>query len=224
MRAMFGRDDMDPPRQDPPRREQQSGGSSSQGLGNQYTNPSVGWNVRAGQGVPAFPGSRIVPTRRVESSNTSAQQAQALLRANQEQRSMMPPLNTSSSSGARGAIGSTPVVHPLSTPSTGFRTRELHGPDYYHIGSQADQGYAEHMRAMFGRDDMDPPRQDPPRREQQSGGSSSQGLGSQYTNPSVGWNVRAGQGVPAFPGSRIVPARRVDYVTLMHVRLYVKLM
>jgi hypothetical protein len=148
--------------------------------------------------------------RQVESSNTSAQQAQALLLANQEQRSMMPPPNTSSSSGARGAIDSTPAVHPLSTPSTGFRTRELHGPDYYHIGSPADQGYAEHMRAMFGRDDMEPTRQDPPRREQQSGGSSSQGLGSQYTNPSVGWNVRAGQGVPAFPGSRIVPTRRVD--------------
>ena len=36
-------------------------------------------------------------------------------------------------------------------------TRELHGPGYYHIGSRTDQGYAEHMRAMFGRDDMDPP-------------------------------------------------------------------
>ncbi len=99
----------------------------------------------------------------MEASNTSAQQAQALLRANQEQQSRMPPSKTSSSSGARGAIGSTPAVHPLSTPSTGFCTRELHGPGYYHIGSPADQGYAEHMRAMFGRDDMDPPGQDPPR-------------------------------------------------------------
>jgi hypothetical protein len=89
--------------------------------------------------------------RQVESSN------------NQEQRSMLPPPITSSSSGTRGAIGSTPVIQPLSTPSTGFRTRELHGPGNYHIGSPADQGYAEHMRAMFGRDDMDPPGQDPPR-------------------------------------------------------------
>ena len=61
--------------------------------------------------------------RQVESSNTSAQQAQALLRANQEQQSRMPPPNTSSSSGARGAIGSTPLIQPLSAPSTGFRTR-----------------------------------------------------------------------------------------------------
>ena len=51
--------------------------------------------------------------RQVESSNTSAQQAQALLRANQEQQSRMPPPNTSSSSGARGAIGSTPLIQPL---------------------------------------------------------------------------------------------------------------
>jgi len=92
----------------------------------------------------------------------------------------MPPPNTSSSSGARGAIGSTPLIQPMSTPSTGFRTRELHGPGYYHIGSPADQGYAEHMRAMFGRDDMDPPGQEPPRQEQQSMGSSSRGSGSQY--------------------------------------------
>ncbi len=39
----------------------------------QYTNPSVGWNVRAGQGVPAFPGSRIVPTRRVDPRDASMQ-------------------------------------------------------------------------------------------------------------------------------------------------------
>jgi hypothetical protein len=77
--------------------------------------------------------------RQVESSNTLAQQAQALLHANQEQQSRMPPSNTSSSSGAGGAIGSTPLIQPLSTPSTGFRTRELHGPGYYHIGSPANQ-------------------------------------------------------------------------------------
>ena len=114
--------------------------------------------------------------RQVESSNTSAQQAQALLRANQEQQSRMPPPNTTSS-GARGVIGNTPLLQPLSAPSTGFRTRELHGPGYYHIGSPADQGYA-----MFSRDDMDPPRQEPSRQEQQLMGSSSRGSGSQYTH------------------------------------------
>ena len=82
--------------------------------------------------------------RQVESSNTSAQQ-----------QSRMPPLKTNPT-GAGGVIGNTPFVQPLSTPSTGMRTRELHGPGYYHIGSPADQGYVEHMRAMFGRDDMDP--------------------------------------------------------------------
>jgi hypothetical protein len=65
--AMFGRDDMDPPRQEPSRQEQQSMGSSSRGSGSQYTNPSVG------QGVPAFPGSRIVPTRRVDPRDASMQ-------------------------------------------------------------------------------------------------------------------------------------------------------
>ena len=98
--------------------------------------------------------------RQVESSNTSVQQVQALLRANQEQQSRMPPPKNNPS-GAGGVIGYTPFMPPLSTPSTGLRTRELHGPDYYHIGSPADQGYAEHMRAIFGRDDMDPPRQEP---------------------------------------------------------------
>ena len=61
--------------------------------------------------------------RQVESSNTSAQQAQALLRANQEQQSRMPPPNTNPT-GAGGIIGNTPFVQPLSPPSTGMRTRE----------------------------------------------------------------------------------------------------
>ena len=147
--------------------------------------------------------------RQVESSNTALQQAQALLRANQKQQSRMPPPNNHPS-GAGGVIGNTPFVPPLTTPSTGLRTRELHGPDYYHIGSPADQGYAEHMRAMFGRDDMDPPRQEPPRQEQQSMGSSSRGSSSHYSHPNLGWQSRLGQSVPAFPGSRIIPTRRVD--------------
>ena len=122
----------------------------------------------------------------------------------------MPPPNTNPS-GAGGVIGNTPfMMPPLSTPSTGLRTRELHGPGYYHIGSPADQGYAEHMRAMFGRDDMDPPRQEPQRQEQQSMGSSSRGSSSQYTHPNLGWQSRLGQSVPAFPGSRIIPTRRMD--------------
>jgi hypothetical protein len=59
----------------------------------------------------------------VESSNTSAQQAQALLRANLEQQSRMPPPNINPS-GAGGVICNTPFVPPLSTPSKGLRTRE----------------------------------------------------------------------------------------------------
>jgi hypothetical protein len=91
-----------------------------------------------------------------------------------------------------------------------MRTRELHGPGYYHIGSPADQGYAEHMHAMFDREDMDSLRLEPSRQEQQSMGSSSRGSSSQYTNPNLGWQNRPGQSVTAFPGSRIVPTRRVD--------------
>ena len=79
--------------------------------------------------------------RQVESSNTLAQQAQALLRANQEQQSRMPPPDTNPS-GAGGVIGNTPFMSPLSTPSTGLRTRELHGPGYYHIGSPLCKTYA----------------------------------------------------------------------------------
>ncbi len=80
-------------------------------------------------------------------------------RANQEQQSRMPPPNTTLS-GVGGVIGNTPFIQPLSTPSTGFRTRELHGLGYFHIGSPADQGYAEHMSAILiltkdGRTDPD---------------------------------------------------------------------
>jgi hypothetical protein len=149
--------------------------------------------------------------RQVETSNNSAQQAQALLRANQEQQlqnNRMPP-PTTYPGGAGGIIGNTPFLPPVSTPSTGMRTRELHGPGYYHIGSPADPGYAEHMRSMYGRDDMDPPRQDPPRHEPPSIGSSSRGSSSQISQ-GIGWQSRAGQNIPAFPGSRVIPTRRVD--------------
>ena len=150
--------------------------------------------------------NQTIDTRRrqLESSNNSAQQAQALLRANQEQHSRTPP-PTTYPSGSEAVIGNTPFIPPLSTPSTGLRTRELHGPGYNHIGSPADQGYAEQMRAMYGRDEMDPPRQDLP-----SMSSSSRGSSGQYTNPNLGWQNRPGQNVPAFPGSCIVPTRRVD--------------
>ena len=73
MRAMFGRDDMDPPRQEPQRQEQQSMGSSSRGSSSQYTHPNLGWQSRLEQSVPAFPGSRIIPTRRVDPKDASMQ-------------------------------------------------------------------------------------------------------------------------------------------------------
>jgi hypothetical protein len=73
MRAMFGRDDMNPPRQEPPREEQQSMGSSSRGSSSQYTHLSFVWQSRLGQSVPAFPGSRIIPTRRVDPRDASMQ-------------------------------------------------------------------------------------------------------------------------------------------------------
>jgi phage shock protein A len=115
--------------------------------------------------------------RQVETSNNAARDVQALLRANQDQQQqflrMPPPSNLPALTG--GIIGSTPFAHPFSTPSTGMRTRELHGPEYYHVGSPADPGYAEQMNAMYGRDEVDPPRRDPI-----SSGSSSQGTSSHF--------------------------------------------
>ena len=96
--------------------------------------------------------------RQVETSDIPARDAQALLRAHQEQQlqqSRMPPL-TNYPIGTGGVISNTPFVLSLSTPSTGMRTRELHGPGYYHVGSPADPGYAEQRRAMYGREEMDP--------------------------------------------------------------------
>ena len=85
--------------------------------------------------------------RQVETSNNAARDAQALLRATKDQQQqylrMPPPSNVPATTG--GNIGNTPFVPHLSTPSTGLRTRELHGPGYYHVGP-ADPGYAEQMR------------------------------------------------------------------------------
>ena len=149
--------------------------------------------------------------RQVESSNTAVREAQAALRLNQDQQlqqQRMPP-PTTYLTGTGGVIGNTPFVPSFSTPLTGMRTRELHGPGYYHVGSPADPGYAEQMRAMYGREEADPPRQDPPRQDPISYGSSSRGSSSQATS-STGWHSRPGQRIPAFPSSRIVPSRRID--------------
>ena len=61
--------------------------------------------------------------RQVETSNNAARDAQALLRATQDQQQqylrMPPPSNLPATTG--GNIGNTPFVAPLSTPSTGPR-------------------------------------------------------------------------------------------------------
>jgi hypothetical protein len=94
--------------------------------------------------------------RQVETSNNAARDAQALLRANQDQQQqylcMPPPSIFPTTTG--GIISNTPCVQPFATPSTGLRTRELHGPGYYHVGSPVDPGYAEQMRTMYGRPTM----------------------------------------------------------------------
>jgi hypothetical protein len=124
--------------------------------------------------------------RQVETSNNAARDAEALLRMNQEQQQqhlrMPPPTTLPTLTG--GIVSNTPFLQPFSTPSTGLRTRELHGPGYYHVGSPVDPGYAEHMRAMFGRDEVDPRRHDPP-----SLGSSSQGTNSQSSQRAA-WQAR----------------------------------
>ena len=83
--------------------------------------------------------------RQVETSNTAVRDAQAALRVNQDQQlhqqRMPPPTNIPTGTG--GVISNTPFGTSFSTPSTGMRTRELHGPGYYHVGSPADPGYAE---------------------------------------------------------------------------------
>jgi hypothetical protein len=56
-------------------------------------------------------------------------------------------------------------------------TALTHGPGYYHVGSPADPGYAEQMRAMYGRE------------------TSSQGTGSQ-SRQQAGWQSRPSQSVP----------------------------
>jgi hypothetical protein len=123
---------------------------------------------------------------------------------------MLPPSNVPAAVG--GAITNTPFVPPPATPATGLRTRELHGPGYYHIGSPPDPGYVEQMRYMYGasgREDIEPPRYDQPHRDLQTSGSSSQGTSSQSNQRTV-WQNRMGQGIPAFPGSRIIPTRAID--------------
>jgi hypothetical protein len=108
-----------------------------------------------------------------------------ILRGTQRQQHlrMLPPTTLSTLTG--GITSSTPYVQPFSTPSTGLRTRELHGPGYYHVCLPTDPGYAEQMRAMYGRDDVEPPRRDPP-----SLGSSSQGTSSQSIQRAA-WHFQA---------------------------------
>ena len=153
--------------------------------------------------------------RQVETSNHAARDAQALLRANQDQQQqylrMPPPSNFPTTTGR--IISNTPFVPPFATPSTGLCTRELHGPRYYHVGSPPDPGYEEQMRAMYGvpgRENIDPPRYDPPRRDPQTSGSSSQGTGGSQASQRAVWQSRPGQDITAFPGSRIIPTRGID--------------
>jgi hypothetical protein len=89
--------------------------------------------------------------RQVEASTNATRDAQALFRPNpdqQQQHLRMPPPSTLPTITG-GIISNTPFVQPFATPSTGLRTRELHGPGYYHVGSPADPGYIEHMRAVY---------------------------------------------------------------------------
>jgi len=161
------------------------------------------------------------PRRQVETSNNAARDAQALLRVTQDQQQQylcMPPpsnlptvdsipghatllcvaLSMELTKAEIGNIGNSPFIPPLSTPSTGLRTRELHGLGYYHVGSPADPGYAEQMRAMYGtaeREDIESLRYDPPRRDLQASGSSSQGSSSQSNQREV-WQ----SGYPSISG------------------------
>ncbi len=144
--------------------------------------------------------------RQLETSNTATRDAQALLRMNQEQQPQngRMPAPTALPALTPGVISNTPFVPPFATPATGLRTRELHGPGYCHVGSPADPGYAESMRAMFGRDEVDPPRRDPP-----TVGSSSQGFSSQHP-PRTAWQAKAFphfQAAGSFLPEELIPER-----------------
>ena len=52
----------------------------------------------------------------------------------------------------RGACRHAGVLYMARNYRITHRTRELHGPKYYHVGSPADPGYA--------REDVDPPKRD----------------------------------------------------------------
>ena len=133
----------------------------------------------------------------VETSNNAAQAQEQ----QQQYLCMRPPSNLPATAG--GNIGNTPFVPPLSTASTGMRTRELHSPGYYHVGSLADPGCAEQMKFMYGtagRENIDslrydPPRQDPPRYDPPRQDLPRWDL--QASSQRAVWQSRQGQGIPA---------------------------
>ena len=87
--------------------------------------------------------TQIIETlhRQVETSNNAVREAQAVLRMNQDQQQQYlripPPSTLPTITG--GMISSTPFAQPFATPSTGLSTKELHGPEYYHVGSPGMQ-------------------------------------------------------------------------------------
>ncbi len=137
--------------------------------------------------------------RQVESSNTSAQQAQALLRANQEQQSWMPPPNTIPVE-QEVLLVTLLLCRPCQLLRQDFVpgsymvldiTTLAHGP------IRVMQNICVLCLAGMRWIHQDRSHQD-------------KSNSSQYTNPNLGWQSRPGQSVPAFPSSRIIPTRRMD--------------
>ena len=94
----------------------------------------------------------LLDRRKKESSNTAVREAHAALGLNQDQQlqqQRMPP-PTTYPTGTGGVISNTPFVPSFSTPSTGMRTRELHGANYYHVGPRLCRADACHVWSRRG--------------------------------------------------------------------------
>jgi hypothetical protein len=75
--------------------------------------------------------SRAVATAARVSEEAGRQQLARMMDEEMAQTQTIETLRRNFPTTTGGIIGNTPFVPPFSTPSTGLRTRELHGPGYY---------------------------------------------------------------------------------------------
>ena len=96
-------------------------------------------------------------------------------------------------------------------PASGMSTQELRAPTTYQAGSHTDQRGTpsgtnsddRHRRRDSGSDDRYHRDDDRHRHESRS-------MSSSLSSSQPAWQSRPGQNYPAFPGSRVVPARQLN--------------